>query len=224
MLAAKTKPAPTIKFVGIFDTVKAVNDDNLYDITFNNSIQHLRHALALNEDRARFEPECLYPSLTEERPLQKRSILQSWFVGAHSDMGGSSEKDGLSLYPLQWMLIESRDAGLCLKFIGSIGGRANIENPLCLTGLESAAQKLWSCETSNGVTLKMVDIRQIHSDHRHYEIRINKSKASFWRRRKRSPFDEHGDLNGFSPFGKPSSNLCLFRVANEIYYDRYRFE
>lgn len=218
MLAANTKPAPTIKFIGLFDTVKAVKDENLYEITFNNSIQHLRHALALNEDRVSFLPEYLYPNLTQERPLQKRSILQSWFIGAHSDIGGSSEKDGLSLYPLQWMLIESRDAGLCLKFLGSFDGRASIENPLELTGLEKAVQEPWSCQTSNGVVLKMVDIRQIHSNQstKNYEIYVNKAKGSFWRRRTRSPFDEHGDLNGFCSFGKPSSNLCLFQISNEV--------
>lgn len=213
MLAASTKPAPTIKFVGLFDTVKAVKDDNLYDITFNNSIQHLRHALALNEDRERFLPEYLYPNLSQERPLQKRSFLQSWFVGAHSDMGGSPPKDGLSLYPLQWMLIESRDAGLCLRFFGSIGGRANIENPLLLTGLEDATQEAWSCQTSNKVTIKMVDIRQIHTRAVHpgpftknHEIHINRAKASLWKRKNRSPFDEQGNLDGFCTFGKPSSN------------------
>lgn len=213
MLASNTKEAPTIKFIGLFDTVKAVKDENLYDITFNNSIQHLRHALALNEDRVRFLPEYLYPSLSQERPLQKRSFLQCWFVGAHSDIGGSSEKDGLSLYPLQWMLIESRDAGLCLKFFGSIGSRAKIDNPLLLTGLEDTDQEPWSCQTSNRVIMKMVDIRRIHSSpsNNNYEIRINKAKASLWRRKERSPFGEQGDLDGFCTFGKPLSNsLCSF--------------
>lgn len=218
MLSAKTKPAPKIKFLGVFDTVKAVNDDNLYDITFNSSIQHLRHALALNEDRVRFLPEYLYPSLSEERPLQNRSFLQGWFVGAHGDIGGSTERDGLSLYPLQWMLIESRDAGLCLEFFGNIGGRTKMEDPLLLTGLENKAQdhvEPWTCRTSNGVKIKMVDIRQIHKDpsNKKYEIRINKAKASLWRRTSRSPFDvdERGDphLNGNCTFGKHTKIMLV---------------
>lgn len=50
----------------------------------------------------------------------------------------------------------------------------------------------------------------------YYAIYVNKAKLSFWRREKRLPFDEHGDLSGFSPFGKPSSNICLFPIANGI--------
>ncbi|KAE8442407.1 hypothetical protein EG329_003365 [Mollisiaceae sp. DMI_Dod_QoI] len=38
--SAITRPAPKIQFIGAFDTVKAVNDRSLYDISFNESIQH----------------------------------------------------------------------------------------------------------------------------------------------------------------------------------------
>lgn len=76
-LAEKTRPAPIIRFIGVFDTVKAVNDHSLYDISFNDSIQHFRQALALNEDRKDFSPECLFPELNRALPYE-RSLVQAW--------------------------------------------------------------------------------------------------------------------------------------------------
>lgn len=95
-LSTKTRPAPKIIFVGAFDTVKAVRDDDLYDLSFNRSIDHFRHSLALNERRAAFSPEYEFPEL-DNGQQRTRSFLQAWFVGAHMDIGGSSPKDGLSL-------------------------------------------------------------------------------------------------------------------------------
>lgn len=106
MLATATRDAPMIRFVGAFDTVKAVNDDHIFDISLNGSIQNFRHALALNENGEAMSPEHDFPQFVKNHQLLKQTFVQAWFVGAHIDMGGSSAKDGLSLYPLQWMLIE----------------------------------------------------------------------------------------------------------------------
>lgn len=111
--------------------MKALNDGSLYEISFNDSIQHLRHALALNENRRAFTPEYYFPDY-KRLPLARRSIVQAWFVGAYIDIGGSAAKDGLSLYPLQWVLIESCKKGLELESDGSFGNRAKIDDPLKL--------------------------------------------------------------------------------------------
>lgn len=55
-LNLKTKATPKTKILGVFETVKAVADADQHDISFNNTIQHLRHALALNEDREAMTP------------------------------------------------------------------------------------------------------------------------------------------------------------------------
>ena len=114
------KPAPRIQFVGVFDTVKAVHDDDLYDITLNTSTHHLRHALALHENRKHMEPETIFPLNRSKQDAlpPDRSFLQAWFAGVHIDIGGSAAKAGLSLLPLQWMLLESQSKGLCLGFAG----------------------------------------------------------------------------------------------------------
>lgn len=205
MFASTTRPAPTIKFVGVFDTVKAVNDQNLFDISLNDSTEHLRHALALNENREAMLPELIYPNFNHTRTtLLRRTFVQAWFVGAHIDLGGSSEKDGLSLYPLQWMLIESRDRGLCLGFDGTFGGRAAMDDPLRIVRLHDSTQEEWNCTTENGLTLKMVDMRQHPSESpaKRYQIHINRARGSIWKKKLRNPFDEAGDLEGYCSFGK----------------------
>ena len=108
--------------------MKAVDDRDLHDITFNDSIHHLRHALALDEDREAMTPEYTYPDVSRIRG--DRSIIQAWFAGAHIDMGGSAKKDGLSLYPLQWMLLESKMKGLDLEFSHDFDNRSRIDDPL----------------------------------------------------------------------------------------------
>jgi hypothetical protein len=208
MISGRTQAGPTIRFVGVFDAVKAVNDKSLYDISFNDSIWHMRHALALNEDRREMAPEYVYPNFSNRtRSLLSRSFVQAWFVGAHIDMGGSAAQDGLSLYPLQWMLLESRAAGLCLEFDGSFGGRSRIPDPLRLVGLSGAGDTTpWSCTTENKITMQMYDIRDVHDpDGPHgtrYAVRLNKARKR-WQRKAREPFDADGALNGYCSFGKP---------------------
>lgn len=182
--------------------MKAVNDGSLYEISFNDSIQHLRHALALNENRRAFKPECCFPDY-EHIPLTGRSIVQAWFVGAHVDVGGSAAKDGLALYPLQWMLIESRAKGLRLEFDGSFGNRADIDDPLKIIfpSYESETFKI-----KNGLEIAMQDIRQVHAIHlnqskniqkSNYTIHINHSKGIWLSKEPRAVFNQDGTLKGY---------------------------
>lgn len=110
----RSRESPVIQFLGLFDTVKATNDHSLHDISYVDSINHVRHAIALNEGRQHFQPELYAPSY-DPATLENRSMIQAWFVGAHADMGGGAKDDGLSLYPLQWVLMESQSFGLTLE-------------------------------------------------------------------------------------------------------------
>lgn len=76
------------------------------------------------------KPNYEYPDFSQKIGLVKRSFVQSWFVGAHIDMGGSSQNDGLALYPLQWMLVESQSQGLLLEFEHLRHPWSGIDNPL----------------------------------------------------------------------------------------------
>jgi hypothetical protein len=192
--------------------VKAVNDHSLYDITFNNSIQHIRHALALNEDRTVFLPEYIFPEFNRNY-LQKRSFVQAWFLGAHIDMGGSAAKDGLSLYPLQWMLHECQHIGLVLEFDGSFGSRAKIDNPLHVVfpnKYNPDLQSPWICKVANELTVDLHDFRRVYESTTYrgnYAIQLNNDRSVYWSKTPRQPFSSDGELLGYCSYGKQNTSL-----------------
>lgn len=165
------------------------------------------------------EPEYVFPSYGETKTkLSKRSIVQAWFVGAHLDMGGSAENDGLALYPLQWMLIESRSKGLVLGFSQVSNHLAKIDDPLKVVfpqGIDNShADAFWSCTTKNGVNISMQDLQQIHGSDSFqggYALQINRRKEFYWRREAREPFDTGGNLRGFCSFGQLPSFGMQYR-------------
>lgn len=186
-----------------------MNDGDLHDISFNDSIQHLRHALALNENREAMKPEYVFPDYGQTKTaLLKRSIIQAWFVGAHIDIGGSAEKDGLSLYPLQWMLIESESNGLVLEFSRCFDKRAPIDDPLRVVfphdQIDGKGCERWTCTTKNQITISMQDLRKVHESPNYrnrYNVKLNRRKATMWPKKHREPFDQEGRLRGYCTFG-----------------------
>ena len=121
---------PKVRFVGIFDSVKAFDDDQLFEVSYTKTIDHLRHAVSLNENRPYFDAELIHLSEDPNMVNRPRSMIQAWFLGTHSDLGGGSTDDGLSLYPLQWILTESRRFGLELEYRRIKHDIDLIENPL----------------------------------------------------------------------------------------------
>ena len=208
-LSHSTKPPAKIQFIGAFDTVKALDDENLYDISFNDSTQHFRHALALNENRVAMTPEYVFPDYDSTRNrLLKRSIVQAWFIGAHIDMGGSAKRDGLSLYPLQWILIESQSNGLVLEYSSMFDDRAPIDNPLLVVfpqkETDGRGHDMWTCTTENKMKVSMQDVRHVHVlevYESRYNIKLNKRNALIWPKKAREPFDADGKLRGYCIFG-----------------------
>ncbi|MCG2593460.1 DUF2235 domain-containing protein [Ramlibacter sp. XY19] len=112
--------AVPIRFLGVWDTVGALGIpddmallnllDNLDDHTFHDTmlgthIQVARHAVALDEMRATFQP-----TLWSVRAGQ--DAKQVWFPGVHSDVGGGYRETGLSDGALAWMIGEARRTGL----------------------------------------------------------------------------------------------------------------
>ncbi|KAL8711662.1 MAG: hypothetical protein Q9220_004072 [cf. Caloplaca sp. 1 TL-2023] len=205
-LSDLTKKAPIIQLVGVLDTVKALSDGSLYDIIFNDSTQHARHALAVNEDRKVFKPKIYYPEI-DLSTLDDRSIVEAWFVGVHIDIGGSAPKDGLALYPLQWMLSESRSKGLLLEFDGTFDNRAKIDDPLkvCFPCSKSKSRVPDSSTFTlgNGLRIEMSDLRPVHEYSTYetrYSVRLNESQQKLMklmRRDRRQPFSTDGELKGY---------------------------
>ncbi|KAI1345632.1 hypothetical protein F5Y01DRAFT_323014 [Xylaria sp. FL0043] len=224
---AKTRPAPIIKFVGTFDTVKAVDDKSLYDISFNKSIQHMRAALALNEDRRAMRVESVSPSWeyhTRRRP--KRTFIQAWFIGTHTDLGGSTQMDGLALYPLQWMMLESKAKGLVFQFEGDYGGRAILDNPLVIVGIEGSKNNSLFYTTENKIVVEMRNIDCVHEEGssygNRYAIRLRQTTGILANSREaRMPFDEISKGAGLKGYCAHSSQGTIIHPSVYMVIDKY---
>ncbi|WP_137226089.1 DUF2235 domain-containing protein [Shewanella sp. MEBiC00475] len=116
-------PSREVEFVGVWDTVGAMgiplsflgmfeDKDEFYDTKLGRNVKVARHALALDEHRSDFEP-------TIWAPRTSIDIQQVWFVGAHSNIGGSvaPNDDGstLSDIALQWMISQARAVNLTVE-------------------------------------------------------------------------------------------------------------
>ena len=126
---------PTIKFVGVWDTVASVivpRPDRLYlpsllQLAYtqqNPSVKIFRQAIAIDERRRMFrlqpweQPQTFmrnrFSKTNNEEP---QDILQVWFAGVHADIGGGypEKESGLSKYPLLWMIEEAVKSGLAVN-------------------------------------------------------------------------------------------------------------
>ena len=111
-----------VRFLGVWDTVGSrgiptrvlgfvEQEDIFYDAEPGSGVQVARHAVAIDEKRADFEP-------TLWTAKDGVDLKQVWFAGVHSDIGGGSRpKKGklLSDLPLAWMAAEAGNHGLAVE-------------------------------------------------------------------------------------------------------------
>ncbi len=111
--ATFSRPCP-VHFVGVWDTVSSIGW--IYDpislpyTAMNPDIATGRQAVSIDERRASFRQNLWRPD-----PAKcSQDILQVWFAGVHSDVGGGypEVESGLSKITLQWMLDEAQAHGL----------------------------------------------------------------------------------------------------------------
>ncbi len=95
-----------IEMVGVWDTVKATNDPDYHDHKLPENVIAGYHAMAIDEKRT------LFPVLRWTRDTR---VLQVWFAGSHSDIGGGYKKQGLSDIALKWMIFRALGHGLEFK-------------------------------------------------------------------------------------------------------------
>ena len=123
---------PTIRFVGVWDTVASVivpRPDRFYwpsleELAFtleNPSVKTFRQAISIDERRCMFRlkkwdapQNFMHNRFSKTNNAEPQDIMQVWFAGVHSDIGGGyPEKQwGLSKYPLLWMIDEAVKCGL----------------------------------------------------------------------------------------------------------------
>lgn len=126
---------PTIKFVGVWDTVASVivpRPDRFYTFSrqklaftqVNPSVKVFRQAVAIDERRRMFrlehwqEPQAfMHNRFSATNNSEPQDILQVWFAGVHADIGGGypEKESGLSKFPLLWMIDEAVKHGLAVN-------------------------------------------------------------------------------------------------------------
>ena len=111
----------TLHFVGLWDTVSSIgwiySPIRLLYSAQNPIVQTGRHAVSIDERRCFYTDNLWGPPLARNQTptLQKsQDILQVWFAGVHSDVGGSykQSESALSNIALNWVLSEAEAAGL----------------------------------------------------------------------------------------------------------------
>ncbi|EXJ65084.1 hypothetical protein A1O7_01424 [Cladophialophora yegresii CBS 114405] len=233
-LRSHTTRPPRIQFMGVINTVKYSVEETMHDISFVSSIQHLRHALAINEMRAQLGAEVF------ETPPAKdmeggRSSVQAWFVGSHQDLGGGAFEDGLSLYPLQWLLIESIRAGLVLQVQDETAQGAKVltlafpQYAGGLPKLDDSEKIEWQMRYSNGIQVSFYDLQSLHgtssdADQAH-SVQINTSSPLYSNPPK--VFNPKGligwcDAGSYGTIVHPSVFCLLDRTPR--FYEQYRFK
>lgn len=97
-------------FIGVWDTVGSLGlwyGKEFFDDRLNEDVANAYHAISIDEKRKKFPV-----SLWEEN---NQNVVQVWFAGVHSDVGGWYEERGLSDIALIWMLENAQEHGLRLK-------------------------------------------------------------------------------------------------------------
>ncbi|HLX81747.1 MAG TPA: DUF2235 domain-containing protein [Burkholderiales bacterium] len=114
-----------VRFLGVWDTVGAygiagvlgtlttsASKARFHDLVLSSDVRYACHAVAIDEHRRLFQP-----TLFQQGPngaANGQLIEQSWFAGAHSNVGGGYEDSGLSDIALCWMATKAKSCGLAL--------------------------------------------------------------------------------------------------------------
>lgn len=105
-----------IKAIGVWDTVGSLGipvnpllqrvgfptvlrEYRLYNTDLGTNVENAFQALALDEARAAYRP-----ALWQKLPNSTSNLKQTWFPGAHTNIGGGYPDSGLSDITLAWMM------------------------------------------------------------------------------------------------------------------------
>jgi uncharacterized protein (DUF2235 family) len=114
-----------ITFIGVDDTVGAlgvpipaaarVNEPivGFHDTTLGDTVQRAVQALAVDEKRGPYVPT-LWTQAANAAALAGQSVLQVWFPGVHSDIGGGYHDKGIGDITWDFMMRQAADRGLVL--------------------------------------------------------------------------------------------------------------
>ncbi len=110
-----------VHFLGVWDTVGALGlptrgplgrwtrrRQGFHDVSLGAHVTHAFHALAIDERRHPFLPTLW----RGKKPDGVERVVQCWFPGVHSNVGGGYVDAGLADRALLWMIHRAEEAGL----------------------------------------------------------------------------------------------------------------
>lgn len=134
-LAKRTPIFPTVRFLGVYDTVGSLGVpvprlgflNRLFladlmrfgDTRLGSRVEIACQALAIHERRGAFKPavwsRAPRRAVRHDGTVVEQKVHQVWFTGSHGDVGGGHGEDELSNIALNWMLARAIEAGLPLE-------------------------------------------------------------------------------------------------------------
>ncbi len=114
-----------IRFLGVYDTVGAlgvpipaaarVNEPivGFHNTTLGDTVERAVQALAVDEKRGPYVP-ALWTQAADAVALAGQSVLQVWFPGVHSDIGGGYRDKGIGDITWDFMMRQAADKGLVI--------------------------------------------------------------------------------------------------------------
>jgi uncharacterized protein (DUF2235 family) len=113
---ASKLPDVRVRFLGLFDVVgqfgapgRLLNAGHV--LTLPKNVECCRHAMAMDETRALFP----LTRLCDDDGNHGDELLELWFRGVHSDVGGGNGNRGLNWIALNWMFRNAQRAGLPIE-------------------------------------------------------------------------------------------------------------
>jgi uncharacterized protein (DUF2235 family) len=117
-------PGVKIRMIGVYDTVGAlgvpllgtnVNDPivGFHDTTLGDIVETAVQALAVDEKRGPYVPT-LWTQAADATALAGQSVLQVWFPGVHSDVGGGYGDKGIGNITWDFMMRQAVARGLLI--------------------------------------------------------------------------------------------------------------
>lgn len=115
----RTDHAP-VHFLGIWDSVKAAGTlRRELCWPYTRQLPHVavvRHAVAIDERRRPYREYLLHRPDPRHAVPSAQDLLEVWFAGAHSDVGGvCGSASALSDITLKWMVEQATEAGLLVR-------------------------------------------------------------------------------------------------------------
>ncbi|EPS39969.1 hypothetical protein H072_6310 [Dactylellina haptotyla CBS 200.50] len=187
-------PGPKIHFMGLIETNNLSHAD-LKDlsVTIFDNVAHAYQALGLNQNFGEVG------RLQQSSESSEGAVTEAWFFGNQLDLNGTRPKNGLSLWPLQWLVAEGRGKGLVLNSTSfeSSEGWEDMNTLELFLPQEGHEYPFWF---SNGTSVNIWDITAVFKVENHqpeFQTSWTRYLGTEMFRSPRQVFEEDGALQDY---------------------------